>query len=327
MEFEVPAGTGSGQGLVITTPDGQQITVVVPAGAVAGQTLRIEVPSLQQQQPQRQQQQTAGQQPSSFSQESDDGGSTGYFEKAGVVAVSVVGFFGVVGSMAMLHHLDTPGEGFIFAFICVLVAAALQWKVQKELGAQGESAPGQGLSPAQDTILGAVVLLSHLALGAVFYQGYYSFVDTTVDCRRLVCGESDGGSINYRRAYGHDKSGWDCCLPAGPEARNCSARGAVVAPGVPTSLDGDYSSCNGEGSNYQCCTAPLTTGQISPAWVVAHVVVALAAGGLQARWLATMGARYPGLRAATPNGGYLSWLALAVAPFFYLFFGLGQWSA
>ena len=118
LEFTIPDGAIPGQQLQVASATGQELLVVVPPGAQPGQTLRVEVPALREtnplQNPQQQQQQQ---------QQQQDGATTGGVEQAGVVVVSVVGFFGVVGSMAMLHHLETPGQGFTRPWRCCQSAA------------------------------------------------------------------------------------------------------------------------------------------------------------------------------------------------------------
>ena len=111
LEFTIPDGTIPGQQLQVASATGQELLVIVPPGAQPGQTLRVEVPlppALREtnplQNPQLQQQQQDG--------------ANGGGERAGVVVASVVGFFGVVGSMAMLHHLETPGQGFTSPWRC-----------------------------------------------------------------------------------------------------------------------------------------------------------------------------------------------------------------
>jgi hypothetical protein len=44
VSFQVPAGVGPGDPVAITAPDGREVTITIPEGAVAGQTIEVELP-------------------------------------------------------------------------------------------------------------------------------------------------------------------------------------------------------------------------------------------------------------------------------------------
>lgn len=166
LQVVVPPGVVPGQSLQIQVGAGMML-VQVPPGAVAGTVLHLQIdePAL------------AGgaalapaAAPASAPLQQDGGGGGDGAEKIAIVIATIFGFFGVIIAIVMLNNLDLGGEGIVCAVVCLAAAAALGWKLRKNLRDRGAGpAP---LTPSEDTAMAAVLILPHAAVFAIVIQVY-----------------------------------------------------------------------------------------------------------------------------------------------------------
>ena len=172
VDVVVPPGASPGQTLQVQLGD-QIVNFVVPSASVPGSRMRIDVPDAR---------------PLSAPpalpvappavQGGNDGGAAG-LEKIGVIVATLVGLVGVIAALGMLHNLDVGGEGILAAAICLAAAGVLSVRLRKDFRNQDAQ---RSLTPSEDTTMGAVIGLIHVAVVALTLQFYFSVTssDSTV---------------------------------------------------------------------------------------------------------------------------------------------------
>eukprot|EP01043_Picozoa_sp_COSAG02_P049211 COSAG02_NODE_4921_length_4836_cov_2.655478_1_plen_919_part_10 len=163
VEITVPLGSVPGQKLQVQV-GGQVLHFVVPPGARAGSKVCVNVPDVPTATPSAAPHQNDAEVPAD---------TTAGVEKMGVVVATVVGFFGVIAALLMLHNLDIGGEGIMVAGICIAAAGLMSVRLRKDFRDREEH---RDLTPSEDTTMGVVIGLCHAAVVALTLQVHHSFM-------------------------------------------------------------------------------------------------------------------------------------------------------